>query len=286
MGNEKLELELRFDEGKIICNAEEFKNALVSEMKKYDYIVNDANYDMAKKDRANINKIVDIVSTKRKEFSKMINEQWTPYEKLLKECEKLVKEYGVRLGEGINSVDDKFKETRKQEILEEYQQYQISSYVDLNTIFKKEWLNKTTSRKKVSEELNESVDHILQGMQMVKLFLPKDEGDAQQIKEFYFKTLDLTAAKAKADELNAIREKVLAKAQMESAQPKYEEKEAEEEAETNVVEPISRQVGLIRYKLVLTGSRDFFNYMNIGIAQYGAELEILEKEELKNGNTE
>lgn len=273
-----LELELRFDDGKIICNAEQFKKELVESLKTYNYVVNSANYDLAKSDRASINKLVETVSTKRKNFAKKIKEEWTPYEKLLMDCEKIVKAVADELGKGIYEVDEKEKQEKQQEIIAYYNTKNMSDLIDFDLIFDPKWLNKSCSKKQWKEALDEVENKVEKDYQMLSLFLPHDMSEREQVLDVYYKTIDLGQAKAKADYLASIRQKVSQMPQMEAVEPKKEvEQPIVQKEEQEVLQAPLKQ---LHYVVEFIGDRAFFDDMNKIIVRHKAKVKILKKEEI------
>lgn len=273
-----LELELRFDNGKIICNAEQFKKELVESLKSYNYVVNSANYDLAKSDRASINKLVETVSTKRKNFAKKIKEEWTPYEKLLMDCEKIVKAVADELGKGINEVDEKEKQEKQRNIIAYYNTKNMSDLIDFDLIFDPKWLNKTCTEKQWKEALDAVENKVEKDYEMLKLFLPQDMSERTQVLDVYYKTLELGQAKAKADYLASVREKVAQRQQMEAVEPKKEvEQPIVQKEEQEVLQAPLKQ---LHYVVEFIGDRAFFDDMNKIIVRHKAKVKILKKEEI------
>lgn len=273
-----LELELRFDDGKIICNAEQFKKELVESLKTYNYVVNSANYDLAKSDRASINKLVETVSTKRKNFAKKIKEEWAPYEKLLMDCEKIVKAVADELGKGIYEVDEKEKQEKQRNIIAYYNTKNMSDLIDFDLIFDPKWLNKSCSEKQWKEALDAVENKVEKDYEMLKLFLPQDMSERTQVLDVYYKTLELGQAKAKADYLASIREKAAQRQQMEAVQPKKEvEQPIVQKEEQEVLQAPLKQ---LHYVVEFIGDRAFFDDMNKIIVRHKAKVKILKKEEI------
>lgn len=222
MENEKLELVLKMDKGNIINNAEALKKMLSEKGNKYNYIVNEENYDVAKIDRASLNKLADFISERRKQFEKDLVKDWAPVKKDLMECEKLLKNFGTELGLGITTIDDKAKKEKENLIRIEFNNYELNNYVDFDLVIDEKWLNYGTSEAKWKKELEEKVKKINQDLEMIKLFLPQDEIEQEQVKFVFYNTLDIGLAKAKADELVELHNKVAQSKQNEAVEPNNE----------------------------------------------------------------
>ena len=181
------------------------------ELKKYNYVVTENNYKDAKKDRADLRKLVEKVSDARKSFEKTAFNKWITDKDKITDFEKEVLKIASDLGEGIKSFDDKEREEKRQQIFEAWEsllEERNSDFYDLTPKFNDKWLNKTTSAKSIEDDLKAIHDKIIQDLGFMSTFLPTDEIEAEQVKEAYFKEYDLTFAKMKADELKRVRESV------------------------------------------------------------------------------
>ena len=182
-----------------------------AELKKYNYVVTENNYKDAKKDRADLRKLVEKVSDARKSFEKTAFNKWITDKDKITDFEKEVLKIASDLGEGIKSFDDKEREEKRQQIFEAWEsllEERNSDFYDLTPKFNDKWLNKTTSAKSIEDDLKAIHDKITQDLGFMSTFLPTDEIEAEQVKEAYFKEYDLTFAKMKADELKRVRESV------------------------------------------------------------------------------
>ena len=182
-----------------------------AELKKYNYVVTENNYKDAKKDRADLRKLVEQVSDARKTFEKTAFYKWGEEKKKITNFEKEVSGIADELGKGLKVFDDKEREEKRVQILEAWEsllEERNSDFYDLTPRFNDKWLNKTTSAKSIEDDLKAIHDKITQDLGFMSTFLPTDEIEAEQVKEAYFKEYDLTFAKMKADELKRVRERV------------------------------------------------------------------------------
>ena len=102
----KFEIKANVENGILKTNAEELKNAVIPELKKYEYVVDETTYDTAKKDRASLNKLTKQVSEERKRIEEDVFAQWKTDKKTLMEIEKAIKSRADELGSGIKEIDD------------------------------------------------------------------------------------------------------------------------------------------------------------------------------------
>lgn len=257
---QKLELVLRLDQGKIINNAEELKSMLSERGNKYNYIVDKSNYDQAKKDRTSLNKLSEVIFKKRKAMEEELVKEWEPIKKDLMECEKLIKSFGSKLGDGIAVIDDVKKNAKKEEIKKVFLEAKLPEPVNFELIWDSKWANSSTSEKKWKEELQAKIDKIKRDFKTMAYFLPNNALDAEQVKQKYLNTLDLGLAEQKSEELLELRKKV-------------EQKQQEAVSEEVAVQPPTADVPVANEEVLFTRTFkvvgctkqqiiDLGNYMN------------------------
>ena len=182
-----------------------------AELKKYNYVVTENNYKDAKKDRADLNKLVKQVSDARKSFENKAFDKWKTDKNKIMDFEKEAKFYSEELAKGMEVFDEKEREEKRQQIFEAWEtllEERNSDFYDLAPKFNDKWLNKSTSAKSIEDDLKAIHDKITQDLGFLETFLPADEIEAEQVKDTYFEEYDLTKAKMKADSLKALRERV------------------------------------------------------------------------------
>lgn len=208
----QFELEATVLNGKVVTNAKELLANIDNGLKHYDYVVTENTYEQAKKDRAQLNSIVKMVSDERKRVEDDLFSEWKEDKKNIMDIEKKIKQCADSLGQGITDIEDTLKEEKRKHIYEAWQTLLDSKgngeHYDLTPKFNEKWLNKTTSNKSIEKDLNAIYDKIIQDLGFMETFLPNDETDIAQIKEVYFQDYDLMRAKVKADDLKRIRETV------------------------------------------------------------------------------
>lgn len=208
----QFELEATVLNGKVVTNAKELLTNIDNGLKHYDYVVTENTYEQAKKDRAQLNSIVKMVSDERKRVEDDLFSEWKEDKKNIMDIEKKIKQCADSLGQGITDIEDALKEEKRKHIYEAWQTLLDSKgngeHYDLTPKFNEKWLNKTTSNKSIEKDLSAIYDKIIQDLGFMETFLPNDETDIAQIKEVYFQDYDLMRAKVKADDLKRIRETV------------------------------------------------------------------------------
>lgn len=208
----QFELEAKVLNGKVVTNAKKLLANIDNGLKHYDYVVTENTYEQAKKDRAQLNSIVKMVSDERKRVEDDLFSEWKEDKKNIMGIEKRIKQCADSLGQGITEIEDTLKDEKRKHIYEAWQTLLDSKgngeHYDLTPKFNEKWLNKTTSNKSIEKDLSAIYDKIIQDLGFMETFLPQDETDIAQIKEVYFQDYDLMRAKVKADDLKRIRETV------------------------------------------------------------------------------
>lgn len=239
----QFELEAKVLNGKVVTNAKELLANIDNGLKHYDYVVTENTYEQAKKDRAQLNSIVKMVSDERKRVEDDLFSEWKEDKKNIMGIEKKIKQCADSLGQGITDIEDALKDEKRKHIYEAWQTLLDSKgngeHYDLTPKFNEKWLNKTTSNKSIEKDLSAIYDKIVQDLDFMETFLPNDEADIAQIKEVYFQEYDLMRAKVKADDLKRIRETVERQKQKEEQivqEPLHFEQSIPNEPENKVVE--------------------------------------------------
>lgn len=241
----QFELEATVLNGKVVTNAKELLANIDNGLKHYDYVVTENTYEQAKKDRAQLNSIVKMVSDERKRVEDDLFSEWKEDKKNIMDIEKKIKQCADSLGQGITDIEDTLKEEKRKHIYEAWQTLLDSKgngeHYDLTPKFNEKWLNKTTSNKSIEKDLSAIYDKIVQDLGFMETFLPNDETDIAQIKEVYFQDYDLMRAKVKADDLKRIRETV----EQRKAQGNINTLESQE---SRPIEPLERSESVLEQK--------------------------------------
>ena len=241
----QFELEATVLNGKVVTNAKELLANIDNGLKHYDYVVTENTYEQAKKDRAQLNSIVKMVSDERKRVEDDLFSEWKEDKKNIMDIEKKIKQCADSLGQGITDIEDALKEEKRKHIYEAWQTLLDSKgngeHYDLTPKFNEKWLNKTTSNKSIEKDLNAIYDKIIQDLGFMETFLPNDETDIAQIKEVYFQDYDLMRAKVKADDLKRIRETV----EQRKAQGNINTLESQE---SSTIAPLGRSESVLQQK--------------------------------------
>lgn len=280
MEEQKFELELRMSEEGIVCNAKALEAMLPEKLKPYNYVVTINNYQDAKKDRTKLNNLVKVLQTKRKQFEDTELIAWKDAKAALMRIEKIISEASDNLASGIRDIDEKEKVAKMEEVRESFDLINLPIPVTFDKLYDRSaYDKKSMSVKNIMEDMQLKIDRINSDYQMMKLFMPGDPAEAEQVKRVYAETLSVTHAKGKADELKAIRQKVekeeIKKRDNTAIQVNHEPFEGENKS---TVEP-SKKIQRIKFEII--ADRAFFDDMNKLILKYKPKVTVIEKEDIK-----
>lgn len=184
-------LDLRIEDGQLICNANNYANAVSIALKKYNYVVCSDNQEQAKKDKALLNKQLDEIKKCRLDFEKEYLSTWNQHKKILMDTEKEIKATSDKLGEQLNQLDELEKSNKREIIKGYFNEFGIKG-LDFELIFKDKWLNKSCKDKEWQEDIETSVKSYKEAMELIKTL---DLEDDYVIIEAYQKSLDFIEAK-------------------------------------------------------------------------------------------
>ena len=280
MEEQKFELELRMSEEGIVCNAKALEAMLPEKLKPYNYVVTINNYQDAKKDRTKLNNLVKVLQTKRKQFEDTELIAWKDAKAVLMRIEKIISEVSDNLASGIRDIDEKEKIAKMEEVRDSFDLISLPIPVTFDKLYDRSvYDKKSMSVKNIMEDMQLKIDHINSDYQMMKLFMPDDLAEAEQVKRVYAETLSVTHAKGKADELKAIRQKVekeeIKKRDNTAIQVNHEPFEGENKS---TVEP-SKKIQRIKFEII--ADRAFFDDMNKLILKYKPKVTVIEKEDIE-----
>ena len=94
-------------------NFEELKKAISESVSKYDNLIySDEQIKIAKTDRANLNKFIDVLDSKRKEIKNKCLAPYTEFEAKIKELQELVKTPVGKIDTQIKNYEDGKKDRK------------------------------------------------------------------------------------------------------------------------------------------------------------------------------
>lgn len=279
-------LEVSAKDGKVYTNASDLLPEIQNGLKHYDYVVDENNYKQAKSDRTTLNNLVKIVSDKRKQVENDVFAQWLQDKKDIMEVEKTIKSASDKLGDGINEVDNAEKELKKNQIKELWANMTNNKY-PFELVFEERYLNKTVKNKEIEESLNNKFLKAEEQLSFIEASLPENELQAEQVIQLFCKTLDLSKATDRINEIKAAKVKLQEKVNAQIEQSKQAQMERVNAVPTqtpfetpqtqNQTEP--RRYCVFRFEGPMEELQAFNPLLNQFIKEHNVKVTILEKGE-------
>lgn len=279
-------LEVSAKDGKVYTNASDLLPDIQNGLKRYDYVVDENNYKQAKSDRTALNNLVKIVSDKRKQVENDVFAQWLQDKKDIMQVEKTIKASSDKLGDGINQVDKEEKELKRNQIKELWESMTNNKY-PFDLVFEERYLNKSVKPKEIEESLNNKFLKAEEQLSFIEASLPDDELQAEQVIQLFCKTLDLSKATERINEIKEAKAKLQAKVNAQIEQSKQAQMERENVVpkqapfETpqaqNQTEP--RRYCVFRFEGSMSELQAFNPILNQFIKEHDVKVNILEKGE-------
>ena len=212
-------------------NNEELKTAIAEKMEEYKGLVfTEETISDGKKDRADLNKLRGAIDNERKRIKKMCMEPYDKFEKEVKEVLGLVDEQISAIDIQIKEVEQIKREEKRKAVQELFESIGFQKFVTLEMIWDEKWLNASVALSKVENQMKETMYRIGEEVGTISR-LPEFSFEAMEV---YKKTLDLTQAIKKGQELADIqkrKEEALARQKAEEERRKAEEAAARKESE-------------------------------------------------------
>lgn len=279
-------LEVRAQNGKVYTNASELLPDIQEGLKHYNYVVDEGNYKKAKTDRAALNNLVKLVSDKRKQVENDVFAQWLQDKKDIIEVEKTIKAASDKLGAGINEVDNAEKELKRNQIKELWTNMTNDKY-PFDLVFEERYLNKTVKNKEIEESLNNKFLKAEEQLSFIEASLPEDELQAEQVIQLFCKTLDLSKATERINEIKEAKAKLQEKVnaqieQSKQAQAMNQAAVPQNNVQSNVeaqVQSSGRRYCVFRIEGSMEELQACNPILNQLIKEHGVKINILEKGE-------
>ncbi len=279
-------LEARAQNGKVYTNASDLLPAIQEGLKAYDYVVDENNYKQAKTDRASLNNLVKVVSDKRKQVENDVFAQWLQDKKDIMAVEKTIKAASDKLGNGINDIDNAEKELKKNQIKELWLNMTNNKY-PFDLVFEERYLNKSVKPKEIEESLNNKFLKAEEQLSFIEASLPDDELQAEQVIQLFCKTLDLSKATERINEIKEAKAKLQAKVDAQIEKSKQAQMERENAVPTqapfetpqthNLTE--ARKYCVFRFEGPMSELQAFNPILNQFMREHNVKVTIVEKGE-------
>ena len=174
-------------------NYDEIKAQLSEQLKKYDNIIyTEETMNMAKTDRATLNKVKKAINDEKIRIKNIILEDYTAnFEPKCKELMEMIENVSVKIDEQVKTFERLAKDEKLKEIMN-YWLENVNEFADLinfDLIFEERWLNTTYTMSKIQAEIT----HIFEKARMDLSTLDatiKDPIINKQVKVFYFKNVN------------------------------------------------------------------------------------------------
>lgn len=214
-------------------NNEEIKAGIAAMMEDYRGLVFTENsIKEAKQDRANLNKLKAAFEDERKRVKKLCMEPYNRFEKQLKEVTVLIDEPAKLIDAQIKEVEQMKREEKRKEVQELFKTIGFQNFVTVEMIWDEKWLNASVPLSKVESQMKDIMYRI-----------GEEVGTINHLQEFSFealevykKTLDLTQAIRKGQELADIQKR---KEEARLAREKAEEEKKAAELAAQNAEPVA-----------------------------------------------
>lgn len=277
-------LEVRAQDGKVYTNASDLLPAIQEGLKAYDYVVDENNYKQAKTDRASLNNLVKVVSDKRKQVENDVFTQWLQDKKDIMQVEKTIKAASDKLGNGINDIDNAEKELKKNQIKELWLNMTSDKY-PFELVFEERYLNKSVKPKEIEESLNNKFLKAEEQLSFIEASLPEDELQAEQVIQLFCKTLDLSKATERINEIKAAKAKLQEKVNAQIEQSKQAQAmnqttipQSQLEAHESQSQSQVRRYCVFRFEGSMEELQAFNPILNQFIKEHDVKVNILEGE--------
>lgn len=278
-------LEVSAKDGKVYTNASDLLPEIQNGLKHYDYIVDENNYKQAKSDRTALNNLVKIVSDKRKQVENDVFAQWLQDKKDIMQVEKTIKEASDKLGAGINDIDNAEKELKKNQIKELWLNMTNNKY-PFELVFEERYLNKSVKPKEIEESLNNKFLKAEEQLSFIEASLPEDELQAEQVIQLFCKTLDLSKATERINEIKEAKAKLQEKVNAQIEQSKQAQAmnqttipQSQLEAHESQSQTQVRRYCVFRFEGSMSELQDFNPILNKFMREHNVKVTIVEKGE-------
>ena len=182
----------------------------------------------AKKDRANLNKFVEALESKRKEIKKQITEPYSAFEKQEKELIGIVNKAITNIDTQIKGYEEATRQEKLEKVKEIYAKTigGLADVVTFDKIFKESWLNVSTTFKSITKEITEIRDKVDNDLFVINA---DTSSFAYEMKEEYLKNFDLTAAINKKQKLEeTAKQKAIYEEQLKEEEEQRKQRSQEE----------------------------------------------------------
>ena len=213
---------------KIEWNKEEIEAAVRVKLEGYENLVyTEKTIGEAKKDRAELNKLINAIEDRRKEVKRIINAPYDDFEKEVKSVIALIKKPVGLIDKQVKQFEDDQKEAKRKQLEETYKEAigNLSEVLPFERVFDARYLNKTFGLNNAKEEITKKITRVRTDLETIDGIEGKYRLNA---KDVYIKTLDLSQAMAENKRLIELEEKLEADRKRKEAEEEERKRLAEE----------------------------------------------------------
>ena len=182
--------------------------------------------DLAKKDRAELNKAKDKIGRARKDLIAELMKPYNDFEERCKTLEKKIDMASKALDEIVKLKENEEKESKKK-IIEQFWTSKKFDLFPLEKIFNQKWLNKTYKESDIISEMDSRIEKTYKDLKICEKYSEMYGLDSEIVKAHYLMNLEIEETISYCDELQ--RQKEIA------------QKEAEERSEREHNQKLSQQ---------------------------------------------
>lgn len=221
LDEKSLQLQVKQEQlGSLLTNAEQIRDLVKARISDYSLDnYNENNIDKAKADKALLNKAKKALNDERIKLEKSFMQPFMGFKDVVSETVKLIDKAVKDIDTVVKASDEKAKTAKREQIAKIAEEAGLEELgVKLDLIFNDKWLNKSTSLKKVREEIDSRIKAINGDLETLKTF--SEDYDVLVVR--YKEHLDLNETVAYANQLKAQRETTKTKEETPVEQPKEE----------------------------------------------------------------
>ena len=242
--------------GVLETNAKSIKEKVLAILPNYNATnYDESNIEVAKSDKALLNKSAKVLNDKRIELEKKFNEPFEVFKLTIKETTDLIKDASLKIDEVVKKVENNEKAKRKEIIIKIFNENikELKDILPFEKVFEEKWLNKGSFNEnndfKLATDLTNKIDKVRNDLLAIGELNSKYE---IELKNDYLEHFDLSRIIAKNTELFK-KEELLKEQQKESEKVNEVKKEEkmQEMATVKVEEHITDTI--LTYTLKITG---------------------------------
>lgn len=258
--------------GKLAINYEELKREIDISLNKYrGLVVTEDEIIGAKRDRATLNKVKEVIEGRRKELKKEFLEPYEEVERQAKELVGMIDEVNSEIDKQIKEFEEKEKEDKKIEIANLWVGLSYNK-ITVDKIWNNRWLNKTFTFAAIEEEMKTRILGIEDDLAAIKGLCGNDEQKCLTLQSKYLRTLDFKQIVTEYNEEQEAAEKIIAArgTVVEPKRPAFIKRESDETEE--------EKEDLYEIKFVVIGTEKQITALSVFLVENNINFKVLKGE--------